>query len=52
MVTQVTGKDLETPIETNIRDNIDGSYTCMYVVPKKGDYTLSVSINDQAVEVS
>eukprot|EP00959_Pyramimonas_sp_CCMP1952_P365616 7657327-Pyramimonas_sp.AAC.1 len=39
-------------IEATVRDNSDGTYSCTYVVPTRGDYTVHVKMNEINIQGS
>ncbi|KAK3285911.1 hypothetical protein CYMTET_6500 [Cymbomonas tetramitiformis] len=48
----ITPKSDGENIEGTVRDNGDGSYSCQYTVPNRGDYTVDVEMNGTAIQGS
>lgn len=47
----VSGKELAAPIAGKGIDRNDGSYTCIYTVPARGNYSLDIKMDDVPIQV-
>ena len=52
MTFAVSGKELAAPIAGKGIDRNDGSYTCIYTVPARGNYSLDIKMDDVPIQVS
>jgi hypothetical protein len=48
---EVSGKELATAIQGKGIDRDDGSYTCIYTVPARGNYSLDVKMDAVPIQV-